>query len=114
MPNTTPSHKQDRWMPAVIAGFLLVGAAMWASALLPRGEATPGEAPRDATATAAYETLGIWDGRLARFAPGQREPVQVYEVVIATLPEEAQQELANGIPLTSEELLLALLENYTS
>lgn len=114
MPPTTKKDDQRRWLPAIIACFVLIGAAMWASVLLPTGD-TPADAPRNTSTTGfAPQTLRAWDGKLARFEGDSTAPAEVYDVVIATLPEEAQQELQQGITVTSEQELAALLENYTS
>lgn len=112
------SSKDKRWLPAIIAASVLVGVAMWASTLLPDDNApatdvknTPTTAP---VAAFTPQTLGIWQGKLARFEGDDSIPTEVYDVVIATLPFEAQQQLAQGITVVSEAELAALLENYTS
>ncbi len=103
------SERDRRWMPALIAAFVLIGAAAWASALLPsappRAVTQPTEAPQ--------QVLRVWEGQLALF-DGAEEPSEVYEVAVASLPPEEQQRLSEGIVIESEEMLAALLDNYTS
>lgn len=101
-----------RWMPAIVSCCVLLGAAMWASTTIPQPPSADTD-PDVATRT-AERTLGEWDGHLALFEEGQSEPVYVYDVVVATLPEEEQQRLRSGIAVESEEMLASLLENYTS
>ena len=100
-----------RVLPSLIACALLVGGAMWASTLLPApapAAKTPPTAP-----TAKTQTIGVWEGKVARFEGGDT-PAQVYDVAVASLPEEVRQALEKGIPVSSEEELTAWLDNLTS
>lgn len=104
------SERDRRWMPALIAAFILIGVAAWASALLPvtsspRAATQPSEVPQ--------QVLRVWDGKLALFE-GTDKPSEVYEVAVASLPPEEQARLQEGIVIESEEMLAALLDNYTS
>lgn len=105
---------QDRWFVAVIAGLVFIGLAIWASVLVPMDK-TPVENTKNAGEPAfVTQTLKEWDGKLARFVGDGSQPAEVYDVAVASLPAEAQQQLAGGIVVTSEEQLLSLLENFTS
>lgn len=122
MPQTTDKRGKDKgWMPVVIACALLIGSAMWASALLPLGTDQDPPAQRGAVSTTTTTTaptysmlLKEWNGQVALFSPDGSEPLTVYEVNVQTLPEEERQSLADGITVSSEEELAAILENYTS
>ncbi|MBP3388260.1 MAG: hypothetical protein J6K98_00130 [Clostridia bacterium] len=59
--------------------------------------------------------LGVWEGKLAVFAAGSPEPSRVYEeVYIASLPDEEQTRLREGILAADNTTLASLLEDYTS
>lgn len=113
MPKGKIKNKQDRWIPAVIACLVLVGAAIWASVLIPE-QKPEAELPRGADTTFDTQVLGQWEGKLARFTSHSDTPAQIYDVPIASLPEDVQQQLSQGITVTSEEQLVSLLENFTS
>ncbi len=131
MPRNKGERERDRrWIPVVAACAALIGAATWASVLLPTGggrrstavtsgttlptAATATGAPTTAANTAFPQLLRVWEGRLARFAADGGQPLEVYHAEVAALPPEEQQRLADGIVVASEEELAALLENYTS
>ena len=114
MPQTPKKKDQRRWIPAVIACCVLIGAAMWASVLLPVGDTSAGTSRLGGDAAVTTQTLRAYEGKLARFEGDSDTPAEVYEVAIASLPPEAQQELTAGITVETEEELAALLENYTS
>lgn len=65
------------------------------------------------TAEVQY-TLGVWQGQLAVFKNAASSPCKIYDVAVAALPVEEQTRLQNGIAVTSERELQALLEDYTS
>ncbi len=67
-----------------------------------------------AAPSAAGYVVGEWEGRLAVYIKGCSAPDQVYDVYIATLPEDEQHRLKEGIAAGSEQELAALLEDYTS
>lgn len=122
MPQTTEKRvKRREWMPVVIACALLIGSAMWASALLPLETEENPPAQRGVTPITTVATvsdyprlLKEWNGRVALFLTDGSEPQTVYEVNVLTLPEEEQRMLETGITVNSEEELTAILENYTS
>ena len=58
--------------------------------------------------------LGVWNGQLAVFAPGAPEPYELYDIYIASLPEEEQARLQGGVIAKSKSDLESLLEDYTS
>lgn len=57
--------------------------------------------------------IGEWEGQVAVFEGGQKFPMQVYDVYISTLPEEAQKQVRQGIAADDEAELFTLLEDYT-
>ena len=57
--------------------------------------------------------VGTWEGRLAVFALGEAQPMQVYEVYIASLPPEEQVRLREGVTVPDRPTLAALIEDYT-
>lgn len=122
MPQTTDKRVKGKgWMPVVISCALLIGSAMWASALLPLGTQEAPPVQRNAVSVTTTTTaltysmlLKEWNGQVALFLPDGSEPLTVYEVNIQTLPEEEQRSLADGVVVSSEEELAAILENYTS
>ena len=66
------------------------------------------------------ETQGIlriiteWEGKLAVFLEGNPLPDEVFDVYIATFPEEEQVRLRQGIRVTDDAELARYLEDYTS
>lgn len=110
MRKETRAEERRRLMPVLIACVLLIGVAAWASVLLPQ-ESERDVLPAERT---AQQMLREWNGRLALFKGDATEPAEVYEVTVAALPEEEQQRLREGIAVESEEMLAALLDNYTS
>ena len=105
--------KQRRWMPALVAAFVLIGVAAWVSVLLPMGDEVPVE-PTEEKAAIPARRLGEWKGQLALFEEGTAEPIEVYEVSVLTLPTEEQKRIREGITVENEDILAELLENYTS
>ncbi len=81
--------------------------------------APPAESPPAAEPAAqpAKETppavLGCFEGRLALYRAGHAAPDEVYDVFVASLPPAEQEALAAGLPVTSEDELQRLLEDYT-
>lgn len=122
MPQTTDKRARGKgWMPVVIACALLIGAAMWASTLLPLGTEKEPPSQRNVasvttitTAPTYFMLLKEWNGQVALFLPDGTEPLTVYEVNVMALPEEERRSLAEGIAVNSEEELASILENYTS
>ena len=118
MPRSTTKNTGDRFHPSVIACGILIVAAIIARVLLPMDGAPAAETPQErtptTTTTAFWQQLRAFEGRVARFADGQVRPEEIYDVAVASLPEEIQQQLATGSTVTSEEELYRLLENFTS
>lgn len=112
MSKQSQSKENRRWLPVIVSCLILIGSATWASVLLPESKA---DNPQKAqTAKEALPYLGLWNGKLARFDGIHSEPVEVYEVTVAALPEEEQRRLEEGIVLENEETLAELLDSYTS
>lgn len=110
-----------RWLPVAIACALLIGAAMWAAALLPLAEAEePAARQGDAVqneptgSDGGHYLLKAWGGTVALFDKNGTEPLTVYEVAVQSLPPEEQRRLQEGIAVGSDEELQEILENYTS
>jgi len=58
--------------------------------------------------------LREYDGELAVFRENETEPWKLYSVAVNSLPESDRILLRNGIPVSGEEELRRLLEDYTS
>ena len=117
MPRSSVKNNLDRFLPSVIACGVLIAAAIAARALLPMDSEPVTDLPqeRTPTTTAVFrQQLRIFEGRLARFVEGQALPEEIYDVAVASLPDEIRQQLTDGITVTSEEELYRLLENFTS
>ena len=110
MSNETRMDKQRRMLPAVIACLLLIGVAAWVSVLLPQDSKTDSVPTKQTT----QQVLREWNGQIGLFQGDAPEPTQVYEVTVAALPEEEQQRLQAGIVIRDEEMLVELIDNYTS
>lgn len=110
MQRETRAEERSRLMPVLIACVLLIGVAAWVSTLLPR-ESDARNVPAEPT---TRQTLREWNGQIALFKGDDDEPAEVYEVTVAALPEEEQERLHAGIVIEDDEMLAALLDNYTS
>lgn len=62
----------------------------------------------------AVYLLGIHDGKIALWSKNDPEPVKIFPYSAATLPEDAQKQLENGIPIRSMRQLQKLYEAYFS
>ena len=58
--------------------------------------------------------LREYEGALGVFYDGETEPIRVYEVIVASLPDGDRELLDAGIIANNEEELHQLLEDYTS
>lgn len=58
--------------------------------------------------------LGSWEGRVALLDTGTGQPLRVYPYSLSSLPEADQLSLASGIPVTNEQELARMLEDYLS
>ena len=58
--------------------------------------------------------LGIHEGRIALWKPGQSAPARVFPYSAALLPRDARDALEKGITIDSIEQLEELAENYLS
>lgn len=118
MPRFPIKSSVDRYLPAVIAALVLIGVASWASLLIPfNSPSSDTDIPRGAETTVPnfpVQTLKGWNGQVARFLDGEEEPVEIYNIPLASLPSEVQQDLDIGITVTTEEALLSILENFSS
>jgi hypothetical protein len=111
------------------AGVLLVGATIWAVVNRtdkpikkndPSSDITTTQNTQTTTTTTTATTaaqkyiIGSWDDKLAVFIPPDTSPYQLYDIYLASLPEEEQQKLREGIIVNDEQTLASLLEDYTS
>lgn len=64
--------------------------------------------------TLAVYLLGIHDGKIALWGENDPEPVKIFPYSVATLPEDAQKQLENGIHICSMRQLQKLYEAYFS
>ncbi len=110
MSNKTHIDNQRRLVPVVMVCLVLIGIAAWVSVLLPQ-EPKPDDTP---VKQVTQQVLREWNGQIALFEENADEPIEVYEVTVAALPEEEQQRLRAGIVIDGEEMLAALIDNYTS
>ncbi len=110
MQEKTRAEERVRWLPVVIACVVLIGVAAWVSVLLP----TEPDAKNVPTEPVSGRLLREWNGQVALFEGASGEPIEVYDVTVAALPEEEQERLREGIVIDSEEALALLLDNYTS
>ena len=58
--------------------------------------------------------LGIKDGYLALWKKTENKPLAVYQLRVEMLPPEDQKALQQGIPITDEQQLQHILEDYLS
>jgi len=124
---------ENRVMKAVAAGLLIILAiiiiVIWAAFLRKGGnkdisdplpESSTTNMQQDSTsaytATTAVQTyiIGTWEDKLAVFMPPETTPYQLFDIYIATFPEEEQEKLKQGIVVNDEATLASLLEDYTS
>lgn len=67
--------------------------------------------PIDQPTQTAY-IVKEYGGKVAVFAPGESQPVAVYEVYVHLLPENDIELLRKGIPVDDDYTLLKTLENF--
>ncbi len=75
---------------------------------------TTDQTSRQSAAKSHLYELGIWQGNVAVFSPGESQPLQVLETPVSALPLPDQQALARRIPVMTEPELASLLEDYSS
>ena len=101
----------------ILGGAVLAAAVSVVAAAGLRTHSAPAPARTVSTAEAAPVTgytVGQWEGLLAVFAAGGKQPLEVYDIYIAAFPHEEQVRLTAGIPAADAEALARLLEDYTS
>ena len=106
----TKREKTRRWTPEWVACFLLIGVAAWTSTLLPQPKANGEQVEKQQTTP----YLGVWEGKLARFDGVNREPMEIYDVFVSSLPKEEQERLKEGVTWENEEAFALLMDGYTS
>ena len=65
-------------------------------------------------ALALYLVLGCWKGYVALFEAGAAEPRQIFPTPAASLPEQDQLALQEGIVIRNDRQLQQTLEDYLS
>lgn len=101
------------WGLALVAAAVTVIAAVIIGATLMRYQADD-PAQQEVPSEEVYRVIGVWDGQVAVFLPQTDSPETVYDVRVASLPEEEQQKLIDGIEVESLETLKRRLEDYLS
>ena len=66
-----------------------------------------------ARAPAVGYIVGQWEGLLAVYAADGGQPLEIFDVYIASLPPEERVRLTAGIPAVDDVALARLLEDYT-
>lgn len=66
------------------------------------------------TTVSALYTLSEYDGKVALYRRGCETPIEIFDVYLSTLPDEARSQLAVGITASSDEEAEKLIEDYTS
>lgn len=102
-----------RWIlvAAIAAAVLFLIAALALTA--DRSSDPMGENKRD-EASAPYRIVGSFQGHVAVFLPDAREPEQVYDTMVASLPAQEREKLETGISVANSRELKRLLEDYLS
>lgn len=112
MPLKFTKTKITRWIPLLLACIPLLVLALWGRHFLQKEESSPRSSLSD---TAPFScVLKTYEGKVARFEGDSATPTEIYDVTVATLPDNVQRQLAQGIPVESEDDLYTLLENFTS
>ncbi len=102
----------SKWL--LIAVCSLCAAALLIGILCGETANIQPEEPSDAPLGRPYRIIGVWEGRLAVYLPQTDMPEIVYDTPIASLPEEEQQKLREGIAVADSEALAKCLEDYGS
>lgn len=101
------------WLCGVATAIVVVSAAVIGGVTATEQPSPPADTAVTAVEnSAAYGTLGVWNGRLALFCGGET-PTRVYDVWISSLPPEEQEKLSKGIKTVTRREFLALLQEYT-
>lgn len=97
-------------------GIVLLVAGIIGAIRLYRNAETPPESSREESQIMrdAGFVIGVWENKLAVFHAGSAEPMQIYDVYIASLPEEEQERLRAGVVAENAAALASFLEDYTS
>ena len=104
--------KYLRWM-LMLPALTLVLAVCLSASPAPTPQNEPILSPVSDARVRLY-TLGLYQGRLALYLPSRTVPETVYDTYAASLPEEEQIALQQGIAVYSQQQLQILLENYLS
>lgn len=58
--------------------------------------------------------LSEYEGKIAVFELGSKEPVEVFDVYLTSLPQNEQNKIKSGLYAENESELQTLIEDYTS
>lgn len=62
----------------------------------------------------ATYTVREYDGRIAVFFEGSKQPMMIYDVYVAELPDADAALLKNGLTTQTQAELQSIIEDYTS
>lgn len=105
---------------ATAAVLLITGAAvigLFALSGMPNRETTADSSKTEVSSSESEPektVLGVFEGKLALFVGESPYPNIVYDFFVRNLPQEDQNRLFEGISVSSEEELSALLEDFMS
>ena len=101
---------------AILAAVLIICMLFWGFSSKPADESHPpvSSAVQESVPAQPSRILGVWEGKLALYLGVNPVPDEVFDVYITTLPEEEQERLHAGIPITNDTELALLLQDYTS
>ena len=123
MENGEPKDNRIRYRLAILSGAAILSAVLiicllfWGFSKKPEAEESQppvSSAVQESVPAQPSRVLGVWEGKLALYLGVNPVPDEVFDVFITTLPEEEQERLRAGIPITSDTELALLLEDYTS
>ena len=81
---------------------------------VPPASSSVGSVPPTSGVQGIPHIITEWEGKLAVFVEGNSLPDEVFDVYIASFPEEEQTRLRQGIRVTDDIELARYLEDYTS
>ncbi len=99
----------------LITGTVITGFFALENHFSPKEENLPAETGISVSEEEAEKMfLGVFEEKLALFVGKSQYPDTVYDFFIRNLPPEDREKLREGIPVSSEKELEALLEDFMS
>lgn len=80
----------------------------------PRQSSSESSISPESEAKASSYTVKTFNGKIGVFADSEETPIDIIDVEIATLPQEDQATLTNGITAKDKSSLRRILEDYES